>query len=237
MTEDFDPAQFDPDERAEIAAQTPVMSAAWRFITPALQNNDLAAAWPAVDPSLQLCWAQSWLDLNRVDVAADGYDLDKVAVAFTDDPPSHPLWRHFSRVLLRDLHGVADLDPDTWGIGGNARLLAVDIDANEPRARSPSKRSAASSAGSLTPSTASSSPMPNEQLARVREGTAGRLKNPARSTFPRTSTLRISHFPDPQIRRYNRNGQLSYPTRPRQPARRDDAPEPSRWGAPPDERP
>ena len=128
MTEDFDPAQFDPDERAEIAAQTPVMSAAWRFITPALQNNDLAAAWPAVDPSLQLCWAQSWLDLNRVDIAADGYDLDEVALAFTDDPPSHPLWRHFSRVLLRDLHGVADLDPDTWGIGGNARLLAVDIE-------------------------------------------------------------------------------------------------------------
>ena len=41
-------------------------------------------------------------------------------------------------------------------------------------------------------------------LARVREGTAGRLKNPARSTCPRTSTLRISHFPDPRNRRYNR---------------------------------
>ena len=36
---------------------------------------------------------------------------------------------------------------------------------------------------------------------RAREGTAGRLKNPARSTFPRTSTLRISHFPDPRNRR------------------------------------
>ena len=36
------------------------------------------------------------------------------------------------------------------------------------------------------------------QPARAREGTAGRLKNPARSTCPRTSTLRISHFPDPQ---------------------------------------
>ena len=36
------------------------------------------------------------------------------------------------------------------------------------------------------------------RLARAREGTAGRLKNPARSTCPRTSTLRISHFPDPR---------------------------------------
>ena len=35
-------------------------------------------------------------------------------------------------------------------------------------------------------------------------GHSGRLKNPARSTFPRTSTLRISHFPDPPTRRYNR---------------------------------
>ena len=42
------------------------------------------------------------------------------------------------------------------------------------------------------------------QLKRAREGTAGRLKNPARSTCPRTSTLRISHFPDPQHRRYAR---------------------------------
>ena len=44
-----------------------------------------------------------------------------------------------------------------------------------------------------------------QTLARAREGTAGRLKNPARSTCPRTSTLRISHFPDPQNRRYARH--------------------------------
>ena len=37
---------------------------------------------------------------------------------------------------------------------------------------------------------------PTSQV-RAREGTAGRLKNPARSTCPRSSTLRISHFPDP----------------------------------------
>jgi len=64
------------------------------------------------------------------------------------------------------------------------------------------------------PSTASSPPTPHEPhspahqevMSRAREGTAGRLKNPARSTCPRTSTLRISHFPDPQLRRYNRPG-------------------------------
>ncbi len=128
MTEDFDPAQLDPDECEEIEAQIPVISAAWRFITPALLDHDLVAAWPAVDPDLRLCWAQAWLDLHRSDAAADGYDLDDVALAITDDAPSHPLWPHFSRVLLRDLHSVADIDPDTWGIGGNARLLAVDTE-------------------------------------------------------------------------------------------------------------
>ncbi len=44
---------------------------------------------------------------------------------------------------------------------------------------------------------------PARHVTRVREGTAGRLINPARPTCPRTSTLRISHFPDPQNRRYN----------------------------------
>ena len=52
------------------------------------------------------------------------------------------------------------------------------------------------------------------QLKRAREGTAGRLKNPARSTCPRTSTLRISHFPDPQNRRYNRPDQPGRATDP-----------------------
>ena len=52
-------------------------------------------------------------------------------------------------------------------------------------------------------STGSWSPTPSSTTwTRVREGTAGRLSNPARPTSTRTSTLRISHFPDPHNRRY-----------------------------------
>ena len=40
------------------------------------------------------------------------------------------------------------------------------------------------------------------QWMRIREGTAGRLFNPARPTHTRSSTLRISHFPDPRSPRY-----------------------------------
>jgi hypothetical protein len=98
--------------------------------------------------------------------------------------------------------------------GWSTHAAGPTTGASKRPARPSSKRCAASSAGSPTPSTANSSPTPNKrnssarlsQLTRAREGTAGRLKNPARSTYPRTSTLRISHFPDPQLRRYNRPG-------------------------------
>ena len=53
----------------------------------------------------------------------------------------------------------------------------------------------------------------------------------------RSSALRISHFPDPQPRRYPRARPLRRPPRSRLPAPRDDAQEPSRCSAPPDERP
>jgi hypothetical protein len=45
-----------------------------------------------------------------------------------------------------------------------------------------------------------------EMMGTAREGTVGRLKHPARSTYPRTLTLRISHFPDPPNRRYSHLG-------------------------------
>ena len=41
-------------------------------------------------------------------------------------------------------------------------------------------------------------------LEGLRAGSAGRLFHPARPAFPRTSTPRISHLPDPRERRYAR---------------------------------
>ena len=67
----------------------------------------------------------------------------------------------------------------------------------------------------IYPTTARRRPGATQRLARAREGTAGRLKNPARSTYPRTSTLRISHFPDPQSRRYAQPRRPGRPTRQR----------------------
>src|SRR3954447_16107156 len=74
-------------------------------------------------------------------------------------------------------------------------------------------------------------------LRRAREGTRGRLQNPARPTCaPRSSALRISHNPNPQPRRYPPHDALGHHPRPRLPSHHADAPEPSTWSAPLDER-
>ena len=80
---------------------------------------------------------------------------------------------------------------------------------------------------------------PRQPAKRAREGTRGRLHNPARPTYtPRSSALRTSHNPDPQGTEPTRAAtSFGTPHGPGQSAARVDAPEPSRWSAPPDERP
>jgi transposase len=66
-----------------------------------------------------------------------------------------------------------------------------------PRARPRWKRCAALNAGSPMSSTASCSLTRCDRARRAREDTRGRHFNPAWPTHTPTSTLRISHFPDP----------------------------------------
>jgi hypothetical protein len=73
--------------------------------------------------------------------------------------------------------------------------------ASSPSPRPRWRRCAAYAEGCPTSSTANSSPTPlpgaRARTRRAREDTPGRLCNPARPTYPRTSALRISHFPGP----------------------------------------
>ena len=69
--------------------------------------------------------------------------------------------------------------------------------ASAPPGRPRWKRCAACGGACPTPSTGSWSPTPAARKKRAREGTPGRLFNPARPACPRTPALRISHFPDP----------------------------------------
>ena len=126
---DFDPLDLPEEERAEISAQIPVISAAWSFLTPFYKAGDLAAAWPFADPLLRLCWAQWWLDANRIAIKQNGYDLDEEARALAlDDPEANPLWQHFARVVLRDFRAAYPLNPRTWAIGAHPRVLAPDTE-------------------------------------------------------------------------------------------------------------
>jgi transposase len=124
------------------------------------------------------------------------------------------------------------------GIAGSATtpLAAPTTGAGSPRARPRWRRCAACAAAYPTWSTASSPPTPGHRGKRAREGTPGRLSCPARPTFPRTSALRTSHFPDPHLRRYPRPWQAEQPPRPGQAPPPASAPEGSTCSAPPDER-
>jgi transposase len=94
-------------------------------------------------------------------------------------------------------------------------------------------------------STASCAPTPSRwtwtwrrQVRRAREGTRGRLTNPARPTCtPRSSALRISHNPSPPHPRYRPDAPRQHPRQLRLAGHRAGAQEPSRCSAPPDERP
>ncbi|WP_198664535.1 transposase [Jiangella endophytica] len=123
--------------------------------------------------------------------------------ASSGEQTRHRLSRAGNRRINRMLHIAAttQMRLDTEGRAYYRRKLAAG--------KTRMEACAASHDGSPTRSTGSWSPMlapptTSRSLERAREGTAGRLINPARSTCPRTSTLRISHSPGPRNRRYNR---------------------------------
>lgn len=117
--------------------------------------------------------------------------------ASSGEQARHRLSRAGNRRMNHVLHvaAIVQIRHDTKG-------RASTTAASSPPARHRWKHCAASNGACPTSSTASSSPTLNSRMERIREGTAGRLFNPARSTRTRSSTLRISHFPDPRTRRY-----------------------------------
>jgi transposase len=97
----------------------------------------------------------------------------------------------------------------------NHTPAAPTTGAGSQRGRPRWKRCAACGGAYPASSTASSPPMPGHNSKRARERTPGRLYCPARPTFPRSSALRTSHFPDPHPRRYPHR-RLRQPQRPAQ---------------------
>ena len=123
--------------------------------------------------------------------------------------------------------GIIQLRHDTAGRAHYRRKLAAGKTPMEAM-RCPRRRLPARPAGSWQPAL----PVRNK---RAREGTPGRLFNPARPACPRTPALRISHFPDPHPRRYPCHAQLHSPWPP-QPLPPGGAPEVPTRSALPDQR-
>jgi transposase len=123
----------------------------------------------------------------------------------------HRLSRAGNRRLNHVLYiaGIVQLRHDTPGRAYYRRKRA----AGKPRW----KPCAACDGASPTPSTGSWPPTPATRKTRAREGTPGRLSNPARPACPRTPALRISHFPDPHTRRYRHPAQRHSPWPPQAP--------------------
>lgn len=124
----FDPNDLPDDILHDIAAQTAVVSAAWKFLQ-AFYGGDLTAAWSVMHPLFRLCLAQWWADANRDSFEATGYSVEKTAEELAQSSPGeHELWSSFARVILRDFRSAFPLDPDRAGIGSTPRVLALDTE-------------------------------------------------------------------------------------------------------------
>ncbi len=137
---------------------------------------DIHGVGPVVPPGFlptPVTWPR-FADRNRFASWTGTAPLD----ASSGEQNRHRLSRAGNRRVNHMIHiaAVTHLRLDTDG-------RAPTTAASEPPGRSRPRHCAASSAAYPMPSTSNSSQTPSA-LERVREGTAGRLKNPARSTLP-----------------------------------------------------
>lgn len=118
---------MDPGERARFQGHLELVSVVWRFLRAVVLEGDLRAGWASVDPVLRLCLAQQWALDNAAAVAAGGYDREALAAALAQEQPVHERWPDFERVHVKGLRQILP-SADTWGIGGNTRLVAPDVE-------------------------------------------------------------------------------------------------------------
>lgn len=119
---------MDPENQddAVIAAQAPVMQAAWEFAGAYWVDHDMSAAWLATHPTLRRCWTQAWLMPLAEQASADGYDPDEVVEAFAEDVVEHALWEPFARMQTRQAQTLP-VDRETWGTKVNPDFIAPGV--------------------------------------------------------------------------------------------------------------
>lgn len=120
-----------PEEiESQYRPEGPVI-AAQDFLTLLVEQEDLRAAWPLVDPALRLALVQSWLWANRYHPYAMGCDRDEVAEALSQEDPDHELWDDFEEIQLDvflENPVWASYASETFGAASRPRPVGPDME-------------------------------------------------------------------------------------------------------------
>lgn len=99
----------DPDDGA--------VEAALAWVRAALDERDLAAAWPLTDPPFRKVLAQHWILNSPPDVVGPPEQWEALADALAASPSTHPLWERFaSERLARWREFWPGFSAVTWGV-------------------------------------------------------------------------------------------------------------------------
>ena len=109
-----------------IAAQAPVMQAAWEFAGAYWVDHNMRAAWRATHLTLRRCWTQAWLMPLIEQVRAEGLDPGEVVEAFAEGEVEHALWEPFARTQTRQAQTLP-VDRETWGTKVNPDFIAPGV--------------------------------------------------------------------------------------------------------------
>jgi hypothetical protein len=88
--------------------------------------------WRLMDPDFRLVMAQRWIMHNPEvlqDPTVSGLDRDAFAHDLASEYPTHPLWPHCGRVMLREItQACGGLEQERLGIGVRPRPIALDLE-------------------------------------------------------------------------------------------------------------
>jgi hypothetical protein len=105
------------------------LESAYAWLTAAVQDADLAAAWPDTDPNLRLVLVQSWICANRSRPPVSGWNREELARGLTPARSTHPLWAPFAARQVEKLRAWwGNPNLDEWGATIKGRVVPSEYE-------------------------------------------------------------------------------------------------------------
>ncbi len=102
---------------AGIGPDDGAVEAALAWVRAAIDDRDLAAAWPLTDPPFRKVLAQHWILSAPGDVVGPPEQWEALADALAASPSRHPLWERFAAErLARWREFWPGFSAVTWGV-------------------------------------------------------------------------------------------------------------------------